>query len=236
MKKLNVILRTCDKVNAFSGTRPRDFGSKFDVMKKCLTSVNDSIDYFKSKGGDVDVIVVDDNSSTEMKNFLNEMFPNKIINLEIGGNGNSFVKCVDLAIKCDGLVFLLEDDYLLKKECFHSIVGSYHKIKNECNIEPCFYPSDYPDRYKNVYKSYVLLGSDRHYRSIKHTTCTFMYDSSIYKEFENELKFFKNYGYDANINEDNSINLVYKKYICFSPIPSLAEHYQYKETLSPFYE
>lgn len=236
MFHLNIILRTCDRITAFSaGNKQRDFGTKFDVMKKCISSLKTSIDLFESKGNSTNVIIVDDNSSNDMKNFLNSLFPNKIQNLENSGNGNSFVKCVDLAINCTGLVFLIEDDYLLKPECLISMVESYHKIKKESNIEPCFYPSDYPDRYKNAYKSYILLGSDRHYRSIKHTTCTFMYDASIFREFENELKYFKNYGYDPLISEDNSINLIYRKYLCFSPIPSLAEHYQYKNTLSPFY-
>ena len=236
MYELCVILRTCDRVNAFSGGRKRDFGSKFDVMKTCITSLRKSIDFFESKGNKCVFIIVDDHSSEEMLSFLKSSKPNELINLPESGNGHSFVKCVDLAKNMEGLVFLVEDDYLLREECLLSMVESYHKIKKDFGIELCIHPTDYPDRYKSVYPSLIVLGSDRHYRTIKHTTCTFMYPSFMFNEFEEQLKIFFDYGKKPGITEDNSINLVYNKYYCFSPIPSLAEHYQYKETLSPYYE
>lgn len=236
MSKLTVILRTCDKVNAFSGTKPRDFGSKFDVMQKCITSLKTSIDYFKARGGECKLIIVDDNSSESMVSFLNELGADVITKPDGSGNGASFIKCVSLACEEDGLVFLVEDDYLLQEECIESMVNSYHKIKKQFSIEPCFHPSDYPDRYNQVYPSLILLGSDRHYRSIKHTTCTFMYHSSVFNTYRKDLEAFSNYGIIPGITEDNTINKVYNQLYCFSPIPSLAEHYQYKETLSPFFK
>lgn len=235
MENLTVILRTCDRVNAFSGNKPRDFGSKKEVIGKCCKSVKDSIDYFIENGGVCTFIVIDDHSSDETISFLKSLNPNSLIKLNETGNGASFGKCVDLAKEMNGLVFLVEDDYLLKKECILSMVSSYRKIKKDLDIELCIHPTDYPDRYKNLYPSYLVLGSDRHYRTIKHTTCTFMYHSSVFKEFERELKVFCDYGKKPGITEDNSVNLVYNKYFCFSPIPSLAEHYQYTETLSPFF-
>ncbi|MEY4573286.1 MAG: hypothetical protein RLZ10_2570 [Bacteroidota bacterium] len=236
MRKLSIILRTCDRVAAFSGGRPRDFGSKFDVMTKCLMSLKKSIDYFKSKGNEVSFTVVDDHSSDKMVEFIEILFPNSILKLKETGNGVSFGKCVDIAKNLDGLVLLIEDDYLLKEECILSMVESYYKIKSDLQTELCMHPTDYPDRYKTFYPSLLVLGSDRHFRTIRHTTCTFMYDASIFKEFEKELKVFCDYGVKLGVCEDNSVNLVYKKYPCFSPIPSLAEHYQYFDTLSPFFE
>lgn len=237
MFELSIILRTCDKVNAFSGGgRKRDFGTKKEVMFKCIKSLKDSIDYFESFGNKCVVTIVDDHSSDEMVKFIKSTLPGSFISLQNGGNGESFGKCVDLAKNMQGLVFLVEDDYLLKKECLLSMVETYYKIKEDFQISVCIHPSDYPDRYKKLDPSYIVLGSDRHYRSIKYTTCTFMYDSTVFSEFENELKVFCNYGKVPGITEDNSINLVYKKYLCISPIPSLAEHYQYYDTLSPFYK
>jgi hypothetical protein len=232
--KLHVMVRTCDRVNSASSFRPRDFGSKFDVMKLCLTSLKKSINFFVTAGNECKFTIVDDHSSDSMLSFLKELEPDSLIALENSGNGASFGKCVDIAVKSEGLILLIEDDYLLKEECILSMVSSYHKIKNELNIEPCLHPVDYPDRYKLIYPSLIALGSDRHYRTIKHTTCTFMYDASIFREFEKELKVFCDYGLKPGINENNSVNLVYNKYFCFSPIPSLAEHYHYTETLSPF--
>ena len=236
MNHVNLIIRTCDRVHAFSSTKKRDFGEKSEVIQKCLNSVKLSIDYFVERGGSVSVDIVDDHSSFDTINFIKEKFPYNFINLLNGGNGNSFKKCIELAKIKKGLIFLLEDDYLMRLECITSLVESYSKIKKDIKQEICLFPSDYPDRYMNVYKSYILLGSDRHYRQIKHTTCTFMCDASIILEFENEISRFYNYGIDPKVNEDTSINLIYQKYMCFSPIPSLAEHFQHKETLSPFFK
>lgn len=236
MNNLSIILRTCDRVNAFSSYKKRDFGEKNEVIKKCVSSLRKSIDFFKANGGSVSVDVVDDNSSEDTKNFLKDTLPYNFIPLIKGGNGNSFKCCIDHAKTKTGLVFLIEDDYLLKKECITSMVNSYYKIKHDIKREICMYPSDYPDRYVNIDKSYILLGSDRHYRQIKSTTCTFMCDSSVIKEFEKEISVFYDYGLKPNISEANSINLIYRKYMCFSPIPSLGEHYQHTETLCPFFK
>jgi len=235
MNKLNLILRTCDRVHAFSSNKKRDFGEKADVMRKCMTSIRESINFFTGRGGEVQVDIVDDNSSNEMVSFINQTLPYNFVKLQNRGNGNSFKQCIELAKTKNGLVFLVEDDYLMLPECIHSMVTSYNKIKNDINQEICMYPSDYPDRYKDVYRSYILLGTDRHYRQIKQTTCTFMCSSSVILEFEPQLANFYNYGIIPGICEENSINLMYHKYMCFSPIPSLAEHYQHIETLSPFY-
>lgn len=235
MSSLTVILRTCDRVNAFSGSRPRDFGSKGEVMRKCISSLKKSIDYFRSKGGECKFVVVDDNSSEEMVAFLKGLNPDAFVEPEQSGNGHSFKKCVSLACEEDGLVFLVEDDYLLEEECIESMVLTYLKLKSDFGIEPCFHPTDYPDRYTRIYPSIIALGVDRHYRSIKHTTCTFMYHSSVFQKHRQDLEAFSDYGKVPGITEDNTINKVYNDHICFSPIPSLAEHYQYKETLSPYY-
>jgi glycosyltransferase involved in cell wall biosynthesis len=236
MTELTVILRTCDRVQSFSNPRPRDFGNKTDVIKKCAKSLKDSIDNFIENGGVCKFIIIDDHSSDATVNYLKSLKPNSFIHLYESGNGASFGKCVDIAKELHGLVLLIEDDYLLKIECIRSMVDSYTKIKSDLKIEPCLHPTDYPDRYRKLDPSYITLGSDRHYRSIKYTTCTFMYDSSVFREFEKQLKVFCDYGKKPGITENNSINLVYEKYMCFSPIPSLAEHYQYFDTLSPFFK
>lgn len=236
MSDLTLILRTCDKVNAFSGFRPRDFGSKSEVMKKCITSIANSLNYFKQSGGTYTTMVVDDHSTPEMQRFITDTLGDVLLELDTSGNGSSFVKCVDLAIESEGLAFLVEDDYLLKPECIKSMVDTYTKLKTQSGSELCIHPTDYPDRYASPYPSYILLGSDRHYRTINHTTCTFMYHSNVFKQYKDCLYKFAAYGSDPTITEDNSINLVYKQVPCFSPIPSLAEHYQYRETLSPFFK
>lgn len=237
MFKLAVILRTCDKVEAFSGTKKRDFGSKSTVMRKCIQSLANTIAHFRGNGGFVEVYVVDDHSSEEMKQYILDLLAPLMIEMELTGNGPSFGKCVDLAAGCKSdLVLLAEDDYLWREEALLSMVKTYEKVTSQHCKEVCIHPSDYPDRYNQLDPVFLVLGHDRHYRSITKTTCTFMYHSRVFKDMKDTLKIFCGYGIIPGITEDNSINLVYEKYPCISPIPSLAEHYQYKETLSPFFK
>lgn len=237
--KLTLILRTCDNVAVFTpGNRPRDFGTKQEVMFTCIKSIKDSFNLFNRRYPNYlsEFIVIDDHSSTEMVRFVKDLRPDKFIPLETSGNGESFVACLAEATRHKGLLFFVEDDYLLDTNCIWEMVDIYERIKPHTAPAGtlCVHPSDYPDRYIHAEMSYVVLGAKRHWRSIKHTTCTFMIDDVILNKHYQNLYNFKNYGVDPRINEELTINMMYKEYLCFSPIPSLAEHYQFKETLSPF--
>jgi len=237
-----IILRTCDKVEVFNGgnKKNRDFGTKKEVMELCAKSLKRSIDFFKSDSAikmDLSVIVIDDNSSEEMISFLKETLdPSEFISLnQNGGNGASFKACLDKAITCTGPVFFLEDDYLISKECIDEMLALYVEHYVTRGVKAFYHPVDYPDRYANCYASFVITSKNRHWRTVQHTTCTFMGDASMIKEFYSTLSQFEFYGKSPSVNEDTTINLMYRKYPCFSPIRSLAEHLQFKETLSPYF-
>lgn len=233
---LNIIYRVCDNVVAFSSNnRPRDFGTKKEVIKKCFKSLNDSLKYYGEK---CNLIVVADHISKEIEEYIKSFnIIDDYIELSESGNGVSFVTCLEEGLKYKGLIFFLEDDYLLEENCIFEMM-KFHEIcmNNRKFIQKhiCMYPCDYPDRYKNHQLCNVLLGHSVHWRTIKHTTCTFLIDDVILKEQLDNLKRFQHYGKIPGITEDNTINLMYEKYFCFSPIPSLGEHLQYLDTLSPF--
>jgi len=235
---LNVILRTCDRVEIDShwNFRPRDFGAKKDVIRTCVASLKKSIDYFEAtrheKAG---FIVIDDSSSDGTVGFLKSLAPDELLGQEVPGNGPSFAACLERAASLDGLIFFVEDDYLLRESCLYEMVSLYEQFAK--NRQPiCVYPSDYPDRYRDPEPCRVVLGERRHWRSILHTTCTFMLDRATLVKYRAHLERFRNYRTNATVNEETTINLIYKEVPCFSPIPSLAEHYQYRETLSPFFD
>ena len=62
-----------------------------------------------------------------------------------------------------------------------------------------------------------------------------MMDKATLTKYYAHLARFKDYGKDPAVNEETTVNLIYTEVLCFSPIPSLAEHYQYNETLSSFF-
>ena len=234
---VNVILRTCDRVEVASplNSRSRDFGTKKAVIRICVDSVKKSIDYFEnSTHGKVNFIILDDFSSVETIDCLKSLKPGELIHQKTSGNGASFAACMDRARSLEGLMLFVEDDYLLEESCLYEMVSLYEQFKKN-NQVICVYPSDYPDRYRNPEPCFVVLGERRHWRTVLHTTCTFMMDKSTLIKYYAQLARFKDYGKDPAVNEETTVNLIYKEVLCFSPIPSLAEHYQYNETLSPFF-
>ena len=247
----NIIFRSCDKVNVFSGGgRPRSFGSKFEVISKCFKSLVKSIKHYKGselkKDNPVKLFICDDHSSEDLLKMIKDTASEHNVDYQMipmteTGNGNSLKACYEYAYQnLDGFLFFIEDDYLMVEstidECLEAYLRFRSKTQNEVVIHPVDYPDRYDDRHSPIYPAYILLGKERHWRTITHTTCTFGINKRILVEHWDKYEAMTKYGTDPSINEDTTINLVYKQYPCFSPIPSLAHHYQFEHTLSPFLE
>ena len=227
---LKVILRTCDKVDSFSG--PKRMKPKAEVVKTCFNSLLKSLSIYQ---GQKELLVVDDSSSEETLNFIRPSIKDgNLFSFQNLSNSGSLIECYKLAdtMPDDSIIFFIEDDYLLHPYCIDEMMFLYNKTGH--NSRYILHPVDYPDRYKDLYDCQVILGKSIHWRTIKHTTGTFMLPKSIYKEYRHCYQKFTEYGITPGINEDNSINLVYKDIPCLSPLPSLGHHYQYQSTLSPF--
>lgn len=237
-KDLVIIYRTCDKVDAVSG-HPR-IQPKKEVIKRCSNSLVRAVDYYihhnTKDPKDVYLYTIDDHSSDETKTHLKDNV-NKgydFIELDTTGNSESLKTCYTLADSMDEdcLIFFLEDDYLLEHTALDEMVFLHDVLSNTKQI--ITHPVDYIDRYKKLYDSKILLGKSVHWRTIHHTTGTFMIPKSIFTECRINYTKFTDYGVVPGVTEDNSINLTYSKYPCFSPMPSLGHHYQYLHTLSPY--
>ena len=231
---LNIIYRVCDSVSVTSSHRQvRDFGTKKEIIVKCFESLINAIKNYRSK---VNLYIVSDNLSKEIKNIISSSeHVTEFIETIKRGNGNSFAKCVEVGLTCSGMIFFLEDDYFLDENCLNEMVLFRRKLltsKKFKHSSICVYPLD-EDRYDKPELSYVLLGENRHWRTIKQTTCTFMIDDRILKDQIVNLLRYERYG-EYGVSEGNTINLMYEKYPCFSPIPSLVDHLQFQDCLPPF--
>lgn len=235
MTRLHVILRTCFNLECFSSrTIPRVDGiKKADLIPKVCKSLKRTLDQW---GNPYRLTIVDDNSGPywheEMLHIFNGMC--ELAQTPAQGNGISLKTCYDIGQKSDSeLLYFVEDDYGHYPEAIQEMVETYDILK-ELGVDPIMHPTDYPDRYDQGYLSYVVLGASRHWRSIKHTTGTFMLS---YQNFMKYLPYFINfadYGIKPGVTEDNTINQIYKENLCFSPLPGLAHHIQYEETLNPY--
>ncbi len=185
---------------------------------------------------------MDDHSDTGTVNKIKELlkkYPQiktDFISLTETGNGKSLNANYHFArAHCKDLVYFCEDDYLHAPNAINEmlktyLIGKSKVVDGKMVIHPC----DYPDRYIQLYPSYIFPGSDRHWRSIKHTTGTILMPVSVLLEYWDNYMKLTEYGINREVSEENTINLVYNDILCISPLPSLAVHLQFKETLSYF--
>ena len=76
-------------------------------------------------------------------------------------------------------------------------------------------PSDYPYLYMNNEKTNILIGSNKHWRTINKTLCTFMLSKNLLcKYWENFLKTWL----DRHDPFEKYINEIYENEVCISPI------------------
>jgi hypothetical protein len=163
------------------------------------------------------------------------ILPISWIDLEMSGNGYSMLKNFEYGRdSCSDLVLFVEDDYLCHQDMVQECLYFYREGKRILGKEIAIHPTDDPLRYRDCYPSYIFLGEKRHWRQVAQTTCTFLVHHDILEKYWNLYERMSRYGEDPEVGEDNSINLVYKEVPCFSPIPTLALHYQYGWTISPF--
>jgi hypothetical protein len=90
------------------------------------------------------------------------------------------------------------------------------------------YPSDYPERYEKLYKSYIFLGRNRHWRSVGHTTGNIFITKPLFHKYR---KIFDDFA--VTFNEGTTINAIWAEVPAISPIPSLSAHLN-DETMPSF--
>lgn len=252
--KLNVIFRTCDKINSVHGS-PRPFNlDKITLIKICFLSLIKALE-----GKDFKIFIVADDISLELKDFF-EKYPVEIIPGTFG-NDNSLRRCYEIAknIPDNELIYFCEDDYLHVNDIFNKILEVY---VNSENIYPgdikvkkllrkreitllrikryfkkpniLIFPCDYPDRYRKdlMQKHYIYQTSNSHWRQVSDITFTFLLESKSFK------KHYKTIYKSANRANDRflSNNLLGNRFfftslLALSPIPSLSCH-MHTETMS----
>lgn len=246
--KLDIILRTCTRVHAFSGMPRLNFFTKKEVVFGCLQSLADSIalrevllDHNADKI-DYKLHIIDDNSGEDLNTIKDIVKDLDHVFVPIVGTGNaaSIKTCYDYALDNNlEHIYFVEDDYLHERFAIQKMWLTYRSIINRLPI--IIHPYDCPDRYTRNEESkdcqlYYIKESDHLWRTIKKTTGTFLVSRKILEANRTEYYKFANYGIVPGITEDNSINLIYNKVLCMSPIPTLATHLQYESTIPLGYD
>ena len=121
----------------------------------------------------------------------------------------------------DDLIFFIEDDYIHSETMLDEMISSYERIASQVKKDIIMCPADYPYLYMNDEKTNILIGSNRHWRTINKTLCTFMLSKNLLNKYwEN---FYKTC-LDRHDPFEKHINEIYENEVCISPVKSLSLH------------
>ncbi len=248
---LTVIFRSCTGVNMATQNKKRLFDeNKSEYTFRSLNSIIKSLNQAKAALPKIefDIIVIDHNSKKndieQMKKQLDKSnFKNSIILLNVNefinniksinarnekitenqiSNMSSLYKSMFVAKdQCNDLVYFVEDDYLHQLDSIYEMISTYERISSQMKRELFICPTDYPYLYTKVDTTNIFLGSNKHWRKIDETLCTFLTSKIIlqkyWKKFISMCQ-FEHYPFEQPLHD------IYKSEYCLSPIPSLAFH------------
>jgi len=251
ISSLTVIFRSCTSVNMLTQNKKRLFDkNKSEYTFRSLNSIIKSLNYSKEKLPKIsfNIVVIDHNSKSEdlqkIKSILKKSkINNSVINLNVNeftanikknNAKNEAVTQNQISNMCNihkslmiaknqsnDLIYFVEDDYIHLLEAFNEMILSYERISSQLNKELVLCPTDYPYLYTKIEPSNVFLGSNKHWRRVEETLCTFFTSKKLIEKHWNKFVSmcqFEHYPFEQPLHE------IYKIEYCLSPIPSLAIH------------
>ncbi|MEK7245072.1 MAG: glycosyltransferase family A protein [Pseudomonadota bacterium] len=245
VRQLDIYLRSCARVEIFAQSRSRFIGvPKCEVVARCLNSLVRSIAYAQEQGLETPVrlTVLDDHSSDDCVARIKAVLakapcPTQFRALKGTGVGASLTEMYRLARdEAVDLIYFTADDFLHEDRAILELTQSYGLLAAVLKRDPVLFISDYPERYRHVYPTHILLGSHRHWRSVHGTNGADTLSREILLKYWDLYLAFGQYGIDPNITEENTIDRIYQEVPCYSPLPSLAVHFQHFDTLSPYFD
>ena len=249
---LTIIFRSCTSVDMLTQNKKRLFEkNKSEYTFRSLNSIILSLNHAKKNFSNIkfDIVVIDHNSSKkdldQIKKQLNKSnYENSLINLNISDFENDIKKTnaknekvtqnqisnmcnihKSLLVakkQCNDLIYFVEDDYLHEKETISEMIFSYERISSQINKELILCPADYPYLYTKLDNTNIFLGSNRHWRKIEETLCTFLTSNKILEKYWTKFQSmcqYEHYPFEKPLHD------IYKSEYCLSPIPSLALHF-----------
>jgi len=213
MKTLNIIFRCCApvmKASGYDSIRPFKL-SKEEIILKCLKSILNSTKGYENR---IFLDIVDDSSSEEFREKIKKTLkPTKIKysfhTIQEKSNGKSLIYCYNLAEKSkQDIIYFCEDDYFHLEKSIPAIFDAYD-TKLIGNSKFAIHPTDYLDRYIHLEPSFLFLGKYNHWRSILHTTGTFILPKDIFKKYKQHCYNFAKFNITSTGGEHKTINLIW---------------------------
>ena len=245
IKKLLIILRTNSNIEIWDQNKKRIFEEKKIVyVEKSLKSLIKSIKFSEEKLPTIDIklIILDDNSTHENLTKILKIFEEYKVNYEIRkhditkyekvikeqktketfSNLSTLLTSFNLGKDSgEDLIFFVEDDYIHFENMITEVVKTYERISSQLGNDIFICPSDYPFLYMNNEKANILIGNERHWRTINKSLCTFFTSKDLLNKYWNN---FEKNCLDRHEPFEKYLNEIYEKEICISPMKSLSVH------------
>jgi len=245
IKKLLIILRTNSNIEIWDQNKKRIFEEKKIVyVEKSLKSLIKSIKFSEEKLPTIDIklIILDDNSTHENLTKILKIFEEYKVNYEIRKHditkyekvikeqktketfSNLSTLLTSFTLGKDSgedLIFFVEDDYIHFENMITEVVKTYERISSQLGNDIFICPSDYPFLYMNNEKANILIGNERHWRTINKSLCTFFTSKDLLNKYWNN---FEKNCLDRHEPFEKYLNEIYEREICISPMKSLSVH------------
>lgn len=242
-----IYMRTCIRGNRNIDKTARITGVTLEEHTlRCLKSLLKSITYAQKNmnGKTIELIVLDDRSDHEPLSKIKAVVETATCThtIEITketGQGNSLHQQFKDGSAKNALVYFCEDDYLHEENAIKTCWDFYDKIMTEMGTHSFIYPQEHPTLYKDLRPSYIILGNDRHWRTIHNATHTFITHGHIVRDFWDYFENTKYVGIKKKRklgSENRTTNKLFKHIPAFSPMKPAATHLQFEETVPPLYD
>lgn len=233
--RLHVICRTAQTSELTHSQKQRVCGSNRQLLlRKCFSSLVTAI---RNSTHDVKLTVLDDHSDARWHEYVTHTAHGISLNYihlcERGARHSAHEQFL-CAKHSDGLVYVVEDDYLHEPHAIDHMLAAYVHFMNRYNQPIIIHPYDCGLRYTAHTETQTTLYHDgvRYWRSVDKTTNTML---THYTTFQDNWLMFETLALQyPQVLEDDTINTLYVSsdnphapVRVFSPIPSVAYHVGY---------
>ena len=247
LDKLIIYVRTCLRDGRNIDARPRLTGVDLNEHSlRCIYSLIQSIKYalWQDTKPEIELIVLDDHSDERQKKKLENLLklcpiPVSFKTTSQTGQGASLHEQFSMSRAQDALVYFCEDDYLHEPNAIITLWQFYKDYAVQAGSHLVLYPQEHNTLYSNHYPSYLMLGQDRHWRSMCHATHTFLTHGLMVERY---WKYFENTKYVGirkkrkKGSEAKTTNKLFRHLPGFCPLKPCAVHLQFEELLPPHYD
>jgi len=240
-----IIIRVNTNIDIWDQNKKRIFEfSKIEYTLRSINSLIKSIIFFKNKVHNINfnIKIIDDNSNHKNLSKIKKLFDNYNVNFELialninaykniiktqestetFSNLSSLLKSFEIAKnETKEIVFFIEDDYIHSVSMIEEMIFSYQRIASQLEKDIFMCPTDYPYLYMENENSNIFIGSNRHWRTINRSLCTFMTSKFLLNKYWGN--FYKTC-LDRNDPFEKFLNKIYQTEFCISPIKSLSLH------------